>query len=643
MINVILLAVIFVVYSNQVCANENQRIKLVEDGKSDFTIVLAEHASEVESFSAKELQRYISKISGVTIPIKRGGKNSIYIGNSFADKFGYSVDTLRDGFIIKALNNDILIAGSNDRGTLYGVYELLELIGCRWFSPDYEYFGSSGRELIPEKKNINLAKLNIEREAGFKYRTKSIEEGWSHTSANLVQMVDWMAKNRMNVLSAQMKHVRPRPFRGKIDVVAWDDWREKLVPELNKRGIMVEVGGHGYQNFLPQEEYFDEHPEWFGMIDGQRSRDHRVVFNTSNADAVDVFTANIIRYLRVHPEIDIFLFMPPDSERWSQDAESEKLGAAEVRHALLVNHVTNVLKKELPDVKLKFIAYRHYLSPPDNIQIEENTLCSFAAYARSYQFPITSSKSRINSFYNKVLLEWVHNPYFEGEVGIYSYYRKYIWRSLPMVIPHLIAADIKHYNNLGIADLSSYSEPADWFTYELNHYAIARCLWDPGLDIDSMIAEYADLSFPGAGGIMQEFYQLLESSVPNANCIYQSRLCPLVEQQNDEPIESEFDVRRATSDALKPYLGNLEYCKKLLSQAQQKVKSDTQNELIKKLQINLEYTLMDAKLKLLSIQLSELSRKSKVKQIVELSQKMQRFVNEHGEEGVILINYSTDI
>ena len=32
--------------------------------------------------------------------------------------------------------------------------------------------------------------------------------------------------------------------------VKWDNWRDALTPELQKRGILIEVGGHGYQNFL---------------------------------------------------------------------------------------------------------------------------------------------------------------------------------------------------------------------------------------------------------------------------------------------------------------------------------------------------------------------------------------------------------
>ena len=61
--------------------------------------------------------------------------------------------------------------------------------------------------------------------------------------------------------------------------------------------------------------------------------------------------------------------------------------------------------------------------------------------------------------------------------GIYSYYRKYAWDSLPAVIPHYMQKDFavvreacrrracRHIRSRGIGD-----------TYELNHYVLAR-LW----------------------------------------------------------------------------------------------------------------------------------------------------------------------
>ena len=44
---------------------------LAQDGKSEYTIVLSMNASASEKHVAKELQRFLTMMSGVTIPVCR--------------------------------------------------------------------------------------------------------------------------------------------------------------------------------------------------------------------------------------------------------------------------------------------------------------------------------------------------------------------------------------------------------------------------------------------------------------------------------------------------------------------------------------------------------------------------------------------
>src|SRR6201999_1438743 len=99
-------------------------------------------------------------------------------------------------------------------------------------------------------------------EPKFKLRKLYVEEGHSHTEENLKQLIEWMPKVGYNTL------VVPMNYQGHGKVM-WDNWREVLTPELQKRGITIEVGGHGYQNFLNADmeggKLFDQHSEWFGL------------------------------------------------------------------------------------------------------------------------------------------------------------------------------------------------------------------------------------------------------------------------------------------------------------------------------------------------------------------------------------------
>ncbi len=191
--------------------------------------------------------------------------------------------------------------------------------------------------------------------------------------------------------------IYPSDYRNQGRVV-WDEVREQLISELEKRGMVIEVGGHGYQNYLSPENYFDEHPEWFAMKDGERTRDENWMFNTTNEEALDELTANVIDYLRAHPEIDIFDLWPPEGGRWSQDPQSLAQGNPDDRQAVVTNHVAQTVKDELPGVKVEFIAYSESQHPPETQQIPaENTLVDFADYSRSYAYPIWNHRHPENA------------------------------------------------------------------------------------------------------------------------------------------------------------------------------------------------------------------------------------------------------
>lgn len=634
--NISVILLVLVLFAANLKAKET--ITLVKDAHTSYSIVLPPNPSIVDTFAAHELQRYIREISNCSLNISSEGNRHIYIGTPFLKKFNLNLQSGNDAFIIKTIGDNLILAGINDRSSLYAVYTLLERIGCRWYAPDFSYYGKKGREIIPDKKTIIIPDYDLVEKASFKYRTKNIEEGWSHTRKNVGELIDWMAKNKMNVLNAQAIHIRPIPYNGKIDTVTWNYFRVTAVPELEKRGMIAAVGGHGYQNWLPADRYFKKHPDWFGMMNGKRSESPYIVFNSSNKDAVDTFTENIIKYLKHHPEIKIFELWPPDSEHWSEDSASVALGPPSVRMALIVNHVARVLADTLPDVKVECIAYSHYLAPPKGIEFDPRVLVDFCPYSRTYQYGIHTKQSPINEFYDENLLKWIHDRP-EGTMGIYSYYLKYVWASLPVIIPHVIAEDLKYYHSLGIYGLCSYSEPGNWATYELNHYIIAKELWNANLPVDSLIDDYCQNSFGAGSEKMHRFFTLIEETVPTATRIYQSDLYPFIRRQEKKPIVGEFDSRRSIADVLVPFLDSLKVAGKLVEGALRDDTNPRQHDLIEKYYLSWRYAMMDAKIKHWSAQLMEENNTQYMDEINAETKKMHQLYYSHSKEGVFLLSF----
>lgn len=485
------------------CSNSKELL-LAENGEAKYTIVLTDTANIAETFAAAELSKYLEQISNAkfTINETEGSKTTI----QFLKKNGDN----KDAYSIEVSGMNILLSGNSDRAILYAVYDLLGQCGCRWWAPQFNLYEGKA-EFVPEisKLSVNLSEKKDERPA-FAHRIIDVDGGRTHNVSNLQLMIDWMAKVKLNTLRV------PVNLNGNGRVM-WNKWKDSLLPELEKRDMLLEVGGHGYQNFLnadmEDKTLFKKHPEWFGKDSTcQPSSSSRLVFNTTDTAAVNYFTGNIINYIKEHPGINIFGIWPPDVGRWADCDEMNQFGTASDRQAALVNTVDSAIRQIKPGIRTEMIAYSYTLLPPEKTKLNSNILVDFCPINQSFEKQIFDSTSDNNREYVNALLQWRKS--FIGDIGLYSYYRKYAWRSAPNVFPHYIQKEMQWYAGIPLQGLSTYAEPGDWYTYELNHYSLALTVWDPSADIDKACSDFFKHRYGVSWQEAKSAYAALESISP---------------------------------------------------------------------------------------------------------------------------------
>ena len=111
---------------------------LVESGRSDYKIIHPENCTAAELFASSELSKFIYDSTGAEIEIhtdlNRKFKETdkyLVVGNTnlSTDVVKEMKSTLStDGFVIKTVGRSIFLAGENDSGTLYCVYDFLESV-----------------------------------------------------------------------------------------------------------------------------------------------------------------------------------------------------------------------------------------------------------------------------------------------------------------------------------------------------------------------------------------------------------------------------------------------------------------------------------------------------------------------------------
>src|SRR3990172_7402809 len=128
-------------------ANSTEMLVLADDGSSDYRIVVSQAASPSERHAAVELQTFLERITGARLPIVTDSEPpsdyEVLVGDSArVSATGVAIDFADlgdEGYVIRTAGARLIVAGGRQRGTLYGVYGLLEdHLGCRWFTPTVE-------------------------------------------------------------------------------------------------------------------------------------------------------------------------------------------------------------------------------------------------------------------------------------------------------------------------------------------------------------------------------------------------------------------------------------------------------------------------------------------------------------------------
>jgi hypothetical protein len=486
------------------------RLTLARGGATPYVVVAA-GTSGAERLAASELATYLGRIAGAPFRVAPAAGRA----KPIVVRVAAPADTAaaaRDGYTIAVRGDSLLLTGASPRAALYAAYDLLERLGCRWLAPALPFYRGA-HEVVPRRATLVYdAPRDVAERPRLAWRKLDVEEGLSHDEASLRAIVAWMPKARLNTLQVPLDY-------GGTGRVRWDRWRAALAPELARRDLLIEVGGHGYQNFLRAEmpapdggTLFARHPEWFGRDARCRpSGDPRHVFATEHRDAVAHLVANVARWAAEHPEVDVLDFWPPDGVRWAECAADSTLGTPQDRQARLVNAVHDALRTARPGLRLEIIAYANAKLPPESVALDPGVLVDFCPIGQNFDVDIDDPAGANNRQYVEAIRAW--RATHRGPLGLYAYYRRYAWRSLPVLLPRYIARDLRWWAAVPVQAASTYAEPGDWGTYELNHWAFARLAWNPDADAEALVDEFARLRYGHAAGAGAAALRALEDVV----------------------------------------------------------------------------------------------------------------------------------
>jgi hypothetical protein len=479
-------------------------VELVRDGATPFRIETRSPARTEATFAASELVAYLAKISGATL--ENAGRETtprIVIGMrgdlSAADRALLPKSAAgSDGYAIavsggKGRAPRIVLGADQPRGLVYGVYDLLERLGCRFTHPRLD---PSDPEIIPKTADLTLPVGRWAVASPVKYRTllwfewrKPKRDRLDTTPEELAAQIDWAMKSRYNVFESGAIEFPP------------DHPLAQALQAAKRRGMMLESPGHNFDLFLPSDpKSFDEHPEWYGLVDGKRVP--HVTFGSqfcwTNPGARAVFTENVVKYVRERPDLDIIELSGLDGGRFLKVC-----GCAEcAKHSQtdnvldMLNGVVARLAKERPGLVVETLGgYQYATEPPQTVKPDKRLRVLWADWNRG-----ESTSYSTETYPQRPNLEaWVRA--FEGRATVYQYYADYYkhsWFLGPMA--EQILGDRRYIIKHKIDGVLTLLYPDGyWWRSSINAWLAGRLFYDAGADPYALLREYA-LAYYGPAG-----------------------------------------------------------------------------------------------------------------------------------------------
>ncbi len=444
---------------------EAEEIVLAQDGVAALPIVASEGSGPAE-----DLANYLSRMSGAEfarLPKSEGA--ALFVG-TFADfprsRIGLGEQLGAEEFVIRSDGGSLYLIGGGEQGVSHAVFTLLGELGCRWYFPGETW------EEIPRRTTIKGV-WDIRDKPDFALGRRI----WYGFGA--------YAKNKAD----------------------WENWNQH-----NRMGGPEELQiGHTWAGLNPAKD-FDEHPDWFALVDGRRSPEkpcysHPEVIATmidyaraaaaSGRKCISLSAPDGLGFCECEKCRSVFHGAEPTREHGTLFAERPDGVTVNITSETFfgaVNRVAAEIGKDHPGVTLACYAYSAYSHPPSfdlhpNIYVQTTT-----AYRRT----LLDLKEQLSQFGAKA-----------KKLGIREYYSVFQWDwdwpEPGKMAPETLRDDLRFFRDNGVGAVNAEASD-NWAARGLGYYLAARLMWDVDAAPAPLLEDFYTGAFGPASKAMERYF-----------------------------------------------------------------------------------------------------------------------------------------
>lgn len=462
---------------------------VVRKGQPTAAILVTARVSESERWAAQELQTFLRQMSGALLRIEtidvmpraEQGRALILVGNRTARTRHpeLALDGLgEEGFVIKTLDHEVVIAGGEKRGTLYGVYTFLEKLGCRWWTPT--------ESTIPKMHTITVPRLDLREVPRLEYRDMLYLDmtGW--------QGMAWAVRNKLN--GPHYKKV-PTKFGGQI----------------KHEGNII----HSYSRLLARnkEANYGKTQEMWALYKGKRNKSQPCL---TNSGVIQALTESVLNRIRAHPGEAFVVVGQNDGrvhclcENCQALTDREGSAAALVLHA--ANRVADEVAKQFPEAYIMASAYNWSQRPPAHMKPRDNVVIALSSIRCDFGHPLGLSEDEETVGFRQDIEGWSK---IAKRLYIWDYTTNFGHFLMPFPDLDVLAPNIKFYVD---HRASGYFAQGAHVTRgaelaPLRMWVLARAMWNPEADNHALISEFLDGYYGPAADSIRAYIETIHRPI----------------------------------------------------------------------------------------------------------------------------------
>lgn len=442
---------------------------LVENGRSNYVVVLRQEADSVEWTAARTLQHYVSQATGVTLPILlendyRTNHKAVFLGKTrWTDAEIIRDEELRDdGFLILSDRGNMYIFSFVDKGILYGVYHLLEhYLDMRFFAPH--------AVVVPHRDVLPLPRVDVVENPSFAFR----------------DVLYYYPNHSQEYADFHRLHNSRDLAR---------DW-----------GMFV----HTFRHLVPQERFFDLHPEWFSEVDGRRVRDGQLCL--SNPEVLEVLCHSLDSMMRLNPEAKIWSVSNNDNYNVCTCEKCRRMDKEYGGPSGTLVHFINQVAERFPDKVISTLGYQFTRQAPQSATTPRNNVNIMFCSIECGRQESVATAPREEQF-RKDMREWAAKT---DNIFMWDYVGQFrsMWSPFPNL--HVLQPNLRFFHDNGVRMMFEQGTGADNKTswMELRTYLIAKLMWNVDADVDSLTDDFCRGYYGAAAEPMRRLYDEMHRSL----------------------------------------------------------------------------------------------------------------------------------